>query len=814
MSKTFFVCVAVYLYISSMGSVINGVLIIFTLMFQYGCNFQIDQEVLKSMMGGKVSNSQSNGADPSYSIVFPEILKRKVRRSATFEEEDESSSKRVLLKSPSINVNFSLDLVPVTTILSPEFLVLETFQNKSNILPINHHEIRNCLYRSKTAALSMCDGQMLNLIDSIVLKLFIQVQLLYHDPSLGHAVNFILKRLEILKEEPVNLTRPPDIDRFLSSFCNWQRTKNPGGDREPQHWDHALMLTGLDLYVKSKHGKVSSQVVGLAPVAGMCTPTSSCTVNEGRHFESVYVVAHEIGHNLGMRHDGPLADNNCDPTSYIMSPTLGSGKITWSPCSKKYLQTFLDTPQSKCLLDHGNSAGQLDHEAEGNLPGERFNADQQCRLKYGKDSKHSPHQPLEDICRDLHCDREKYTWTSHPALEGTKCGHSMWCRGGKCISRKLNPFKMAYASSPGALVIEKVDGSWSKWKSKGECDSGCLFGEEGRLRSGSTGIEVSVRKCDNPRPQGGGRTCQGIDKRYQTCVAKQCLNVPRLTINEFANQICTRAKDVDKEFTGFGFQKNSLDAQESCAVWCQRRNGQIKARGWSFPDGTVCNMKRGNSTESPTYCINGRCEEFICKSSEETKFLQHSEQCPKIKVASELSQKLNKRKSMEPVENWTVASSCHYNCIVPGKGIRLVFNKHKRKYYTIQLCQPNKQTCNKLKSPLQYASMICRQYKDKVQGLSGFGLQIFPNDEEDVDRPCKVACQDDKILHRFYLVNGKGGWFPFGTECSGRNMKRKAYCVSGKCIEFTQEDVPLSEFTDSLFPKLLRKRRWLKNTVN
>lgn len=35
---------------------------------------------------------------------------------------------------------------------------------------------------------------------------------------------------------------------------------------------------------------------GLAPVAGMCTTTSSCTVNEGRHFESVYVVAHEIGH--------------------------------------------------------------------------------------------------------------------------------------------------------------------------------------------------------------------------------------------------------------------------------------------------------------------------------------------------------------------------------------------------------------------------------------------------------------------------------------------------------------------------------------
>lgn len=88
------------------------------------------------------------------------------------------------------------------------------------------------------------------------------MQLLYHDPSLGRPVNFLLKRLEILKEESPGLSRPPDIDRYLSSFCNWQRTKNPVGDREPQHWDHALILTGLDLYVRGKHGKISSQVVG------------------------------------------------------------------------------------------------------------------------------------------------------------------------------------------------------------------------------------------------------------------------------------------------------------------------------------------------------------------------------------------------------------------------------------------------------------------------------------------------------------------------------------------------------------------------
>lgn len=123
-----------------------------------------------------------------------------------------------------------------------------------------------------------------------------QVQLLYHHPSLGYRIDFTLKRLEILHTDPKELRRSSDIDVFLNSFCHWQKKFNPVSDADAVHFDHAVILTGLDLYVVSKKGKVSSQVVGLAPVAGMCTATSSCTINEGKHFESVFVVAHEIGH--------------------------------------------------------------------------------------------------------------------------------------------------------------------------------------------------------------------------------------------------------------------------------------------------------------------------------------------------------------------------------------------------------------------------------------------------------------------------------------------------------------------------------------
>lgn len=94
------------------------------------------------------------------------------------------------------------------------------------------------------------------------------MQLLYNDDSLGHKVKFVLKRLEILYQDPAELQRSHDIDHFLTNFCTWQREQNPAQDTDPLHWDHALILTGLDVFTITDKGRVNSQVVG------MCT--ASC----------------------------------------------------------------------------------------------------------------------------------------------------------------------------------------------------------------------------------------------------------------------------------------------------------------------------------------------------------------------------------------------------------------------------------------------------------------------------------------------------------------------------------------------------------
>lgn len=72
----------------------------------------------------------------------------------------------------------------------------------------------------------------------------------------------MLKRLEILYTDPPGLTRPYDIDHFLTNFCAWQRGENPETDGDALHWDHALILTGLDVFTVTSTGKVNAQVVG------------------------------------------------------------------------------------------------------------------------------------------------------------------------------------------------------------------------------------------------------------------------------------------------------------------------------------------------------------------------------------------------------------------------------------------------------------------------------------------------------------------------------------------------------------------------
>ncbi|KAH8305999.1 hypothetical protein KR018_009807, partial [Drosophila ironensis] len=486
------------------------------------------------------------------------------------------------------------------------------------------------------------DGKLI----SFVMAMINGVQLVYHHHTLGRRINFVLKRLEIWNTtEPPGLSRSVDVEQYLNSFCMWQERLNPASDDDPLHYDHALILTGLDLVTFPKPpAKPNSQVVGLAPVAGMCTPTFSCTINEAKNFESVFVVAHEIGHNLGMRHDAK--EISCDPTMHIMSPKLGTGKVTWSKCSRTFLEDFLADRQAECLFDRGQFVGNLDHSAGGILPGQRFDANQQCMLRFGKNFMKDTSQSQKEICRDLHCRQDGSRWTSHPPLDGTECGDNMWCRGGSCETRssqKANYYSHKpwpqgssthekYTSRPHNLPsflhdynpagneLPGTANNWGEWGEPSACESSCLYGASRRLLEGSTGLRTSNRSCLNYRNR-----CMGRDRRFETCTTHQCHKVAVQTVEDFATKVCTRASSLDKELTGEGLQL-STTPENSCLVFCRTRNNGTKSRKWTFPDGTTCRSKH-HSPEHITYCIAGRCELFTCDNSTANFFRMDSGFC-------------------------------------------------------------------------------------------------------------------------------------------------------------------------------------------
>ena len=145
---------------------------------------------------------------------------------------------------------------------------------------------------------------------------------------------------------------------FLSSFCKHQSRLNPLKDGDLGHWDIALLVTGLDMHIKESDKGGKGPTLGLAPVGGICRHKHNCVVGElGVHgkrgqphpsagFAAVYVMAHELGHNLGMLHDDKAG---CTRNGYIMSPTRGS-KGLFDILINNFLDTLCDFRRDTVVL--------------------------------------------------------------------------------------------------------------------------------------------------------------------------------------------------------------------------------------------------------------------------------------------------------------------------------------------------------------------------------------------------------------------------------------------------------------------------------
>ncbi|KAG9508736.1 Mitochondrial import receptor subunit TOM40-like 1, partial [Fragariocoptes setiger] len=260
-------------------------------------------------------------------------------------------------------------------------------------------------------------------LNRLVLAIMSQVQMIFSYKSMKVPIKINIVRVEHLKEvDEQPSTENGDIDGYLGSFCEWQERRLEQFPNAP--WDHAILLTGLDLYksnANNNNHKNHSGVLGLAWVGGMCKRNYSCTINEAMSFESAFVIAHEMGHSLGILHDGQ--QNNCDRNSYIMSERTGAGKIHWSTCSSYYLNEAIKQRHLQCLDTESAPVDPLFSLTRVRSPGQVYDVNDQCHLAFGHNytSIMAREKPFNSICRELWCVSGSWAKAAHPALEGSIC---------------------------------------------------------------------------------------------------------------------------------------------------------------------------------------------------------------------------------------------------------------------------------------------------------------------------------------------------------------------------------------------------------
>ncbi|XP_029161135.1 A disintegrin and metalloproteinase with thrombospondin motifs adt-2-like [Nylanderia fulva] len=444
------------------------------------------------------------------------------------------------------------------------------------------------------------------------------VQALYRHPSLGVPIDISLIRLDVIQRQPFDLPHfGGERGGLLDSFCHYASARNPAEDDDPRHWDMALYVTGLDLYAL-EDGKRNRATMGLATVGGLCIPLYSCVIAElgvtdqlgkpypSAGFTSVFIAAHEIGHNLGMHHDS--SGNACPKDGYIMSPSRGvRGETVWSDCSRKIAETLSQT--KPCLLDWPESrntsdapAHEYDHYSRyRDLPGREWTAKRQCELLLR--DKDANVVTLYQSCQSLQCEtpRRSGYYFAGPALDGTHCAPGRECRGGECM-----PVLEQSSNS------EK--GSWSEWK-EDSCSSGCL--------ERSKGVRVRRRFCEN-RDHKPVTSCKGSYYNVLLCNdEKLCRKKRRTTVIEFATLKCRlfseKLPELDGSAKGLQVDHEADLPWIACAIFCRRRDiaayyaprVELNDLGLDpyLPDGTWCYAEGGRDY----FCRQHHClpEHFV-----------------------------------------------------------------------------------------------------------------------------------------------------------------------------------------------------------